>query len=94
MRHLRPVPLSPVTLHPLVNPKPQALGMPLVCRCWGTLQSIPKPVAALLKTTEPHSDSYYLLDLEGLLSRSGYTNVTTVLSDPRHRVVTATKARS
>ncbi|CAI5463792.1 unnamed protein product [Closterium sp. Yama58-4] len=54
------------------------------------IQNLPAPVAALMKSTEPHSDSYYLCNLEGMMKDLGFTHVTTVLSDPRHRTVTAT----
>lgn len=44
----------------------------------------------LIKSTEPFVDEYYLLDLEGLIRDAGFVNVTTVMTDPRHRTVTAT----
>ncbi|CAI7827946.1 unnamed protein product [Closterium sp. NIES-54] len=54
------------------------------------IQNLPTPVAALMKSTEPHLDAYYLCNVEGMMKDLGFTHVTTVLSDPRHRTVTAT----
>lgn len=43
-----------------------------------------------MKSTEPFLDEYYLTDIEKVMSEAGFINVRTVLTDPRHRTVTAT----
>lgn len=43
-----------------------------------------------MKSTEPFLDEYYLTDLERVMKETGFANVQTVLTDPRHRTVTAT----
>jgi hypothetical protein len=58
-----------------------------LCFC---LQSLPPAVFILMKSTEPHSDEYYLMDLDGAMKEIGFINVTSVLTDPRHRTVTGT----
>ncbi|XP_019107377.2 uncharacterized protein LOC104903532 isoform X2 [Beta vulgaris subsp. vulgaris] len=54
------------------------------------LQELSPVLFTLMKSTEPFLDEYYLLDLEATLSEAGFTHVHTVLTDPRHRTVTAT----
>ncbi|KAF3327101.1 Erythromycin 3''-O-methyltransferase [Carex littledalei] len=54
------------------------------------LQELSPVLFTLLKSTEPFLDEYYLLDLEETLRSAGFVNVTTMLTDPRHRTVTAT----
>lgn len=54
------------------------------------IQELSPVLFTLLKSTEPFLDEYYLLDLEETLRRAGFVNVTTMLTDPRHRTVTAT----
>ena len=44
----------------------------------------------LMRSTEPFLDEYYLNDLEATLREAGFVNVQTILTDPRHRTVTAT----
>ncbi|KAD7117309.1 hypothetical protein E3N88_04577 [Mikania micrantha] len=44
----------------------------------------------LMKSTEPFLDEYYLLDLEKTVKDAGFVNVHTILTDPRHRTLTAT----
>ncbi|KAK1413183.1 hypothetical protein QVD17_34954 [Tagetes erecta] len=44
----------------------------------------------LMKSTEPFLDEYYLLDLEKTVKEAGFINVQTILTDPRHRTLTAT----
>ncbi|CDP15914.1 unnamed protein product [Coffea canephora] len=44
----------------------------------------------LMKSTEPFLDEYYLTDLERVMREASFINVNTVLTDPRHRTVTAT----
>ena len=55
------------------------------------IQGLPPAIFTLMKSTEPWSDEYYALDLEGLLEGIGYVKVQTVESDPRHRTILATK---
>lgn len=43
-----------------------------------------------MKSTEPFLDEYYLTDLEATIKEAGFVNVQTILTDPRHRTVTAT----
>jgi hypothetical protein len=43
-----------------------------------------------MKSTEPHSDSYYSTDLEDIMRNAGLSNVQYQASDHRHRVVLGT----
>jgi hypothetical protein len=43
-----------------------------------------------MKSTEPFLDEYYLTDLEGTMREAGFVNIRTILTDPRHRTLTAT----
>ncbi|KAJ6830287.1 uncharacterized protein M6B38_353575 [Iris pallida] len=52
------------------------------------LQGLSPVLFTLLKSTEPFLDEYYLLDLEETMRATGFVNVTSVLTDPRHRTVT------
>ncbi|KAK4364054.1 hypothetical protein RND71_015412 [Anisodus tanguticus] len=54
------------------------------------LQELPPVLFTLMKSTEPFLDEYYLTDLERVMKETGFANVQTVLTDPRHRTVTAT----
>uniref|UniRef100_M1API9 CMV 1a interacting protein 1 n=1 Tax=Solanum tuberosum TaxID=4113 RepID=M1API9_SOLTU len=54
------------------------------------LQELPPVLFTLMKSTEPFLDEYYLTDLERVIKETGFANVQTVLTDPRHRTVTAT----
>ncbi|XP_016443602.1 uncharacterized protein LOC107768941 isoform X2 [Nicotiana tabacum] len=51
---------------------------------------LPPVLFTLMKSTEPFLDEYYLTDLERVMKETGFANVQTVLTDPRHRTVTAT----
>ncbi|MQL80531.1 hypothetical protein Taro_012966, partial [Colocasia esculenta] len=53
-------------------------------------REMPPVLFTLMKCTEPFLDEYYLLDLENTMREAGFVNVTTVMTDPRHRTVTAT----
>ncbi|KAL2938011.1 Demethylmenaquinone methyltransferase [Bienertia sinuspersici] len=53
-------------------------------------QELSPVLFTLMKSTEPFLDEYYLLDLEAALREAGFDHVETVLTDPRHRTVTAT----
>ncbi|XP_027185040.1 uncharacterized protein LOC113783172 [Coffea eugenioides] len=54
------------------------------------LQELSPVLFMLMKSTEPFLDEYYLTDLERVMREAGFINVNTVLTDPRHRTVTAT----
>jgi ubiquinone/menaquinone biosynthesis C-methylase UbiE len=54
------------------------------------LQELSPVLFTLMKSTEPFLDEYYMLDLEEALSQAGFVNVHSILTDPRHRTVTAT----
>lgn len=54
------------------------------------VQELPPVLFTLMKSTEPFLDEYYLTDLERVMKETGFANVQTVLTDPRHRTVTAT----
>ncbi|KAJ6859191.1 hypothetical protein NC652_041472 [Populus alba x Populus x berolinensis] len=54
------------------------------------LQEMSPVLFTLLKSTEPFLDEYHLTDLEGRMEESGFINVQTGLTDPRHRTLTAT----
>jgi len=55
------------------------------------IQNLPPVLFTLMKSTEPWSDEYYTFDLEKSLEQNGFSQVTTVASDPRHRTVLAYK---
>ncbi|PWA83931.1 S-adenosyl-L-methionine-dependent methyltransferase [Artemisia annua] len=54
------------------------------------LQELSPVLFTLMKSTEPFLDEYYLLDLEKAVKDAGFVNIQTVLTDPRHRTLTAT----
>eukprot|EP00850_Spirogloea_muscicola_P016255 SM000131S26685 [mRNA] locus=s131:65300:67379:+ [translate_table: standard] len=54
------------------------------------IQNLPPVLFTLMKSTEPYTDQYYQLDLEEAMRAIGFSNVHSVLSDPRHRTVTGT----
>ncbi|CAI9089257.1 OLC1v1023797C2 [Oldenlandia corymbosa var. corymbosa] len=54
------------------------------------LQELSPVLFTLMKSTEPFLDEYYLTDVERVMREAGFVNVTTILTDPRHRTVTAT----
>lgn len=51
------------------------------------IQGLPPVLFTLMKSTEPHSDSYYSTDVEKLMRDAGFQGVNTVEVDPRHRAV-------
>lgn len=55
------------------------------------IQNLPPVLFTLMKSTEPYSDEYYLLDFEALLAEHGFGDVHTEPSDPRHRTVLGTR---
>ncbi|KAK1385288.1 hypothetical protein POM88_023023 [Heracleum sosnowskyi] len=54
------------------------------------LQELSPVMFTLMKSTEPFLDEYYLTNLEATIKEAGFVNVQTILTDPRHRTVTAT----
>ncbi|EER95227.1 hypothetical protein BDA96_01G477400 [Sorghum bicolor] len=54
------------------------------------LQELSPVLFTLMKSTEPFLDEYYMLDLEETMRKVGFVNVCSILTDPRHRTVTAT----
>jgi ubiquinone/menaquinone biosynthesis C-methylase UbiE len=55
------------------------------------IQNLPPVLFTLMKSTEPWSDDYYTLDVEGLMQTVGFEHRVTVASDPRHRTVIGRK---
>lgn len=55
------------------------------------IQNLPPALFTLMKSTEPHTDEYYTLDIEQALRDAGFADVVSVRSDPRHRTVVARK---
>ncbi|KAH7435314.1 hypothetical protein KP509_06G059400 [Ceratopteris richardii] len=51
---------------------------------------LPPPIFTLMKASEPWMDEYYSLNLEELMYEVGFTNVKSVLTNPRHRTTTGT----
>ncbi|KAL3699931.1 hypothetical protein R1sor_017953 [Riccia sorocarpa] len=56
------------------------------------IQELPPALFMLMKSTEPWLDEYYLFDLETELGKCGFTNVRSLLTDPRHFTCTASAA--
>nr|CAB3495319.1 unnamed protein product [Digitaria exilis] len=54
------------------------------------LQELSPVLFTLMKSTEPFLDEYYMLDLEETMRQVGFINVCSILTDARHRTVTAT----
>jgi len=40
-----------------------------------------------MKSTEPHSDEYYQMDIEAAMRQAGFQSVVTKETDHRHRAV-------
>ncbi len=55
------------------------------------IQNLPPVLFTLMKSTEPWSDDYYTFDIEAALAATGFEDVTTVSTDPRHRAIAAIK---
>jgi ubiquinone/menaquinone biosynthesis C-methylase UbiE len=58
------------------------------------IQSLPPVLFTLMKSTEPWTDDYYTFDVEAALLESGFSSVSNVESDPRHRTIIAQKSVS
>ena len=55
------------------------------------IQSLPPVLFTLMKSTEPWTDDYYTFNVEEALTNTGFINVFTTESDPRHRTIVACK---
>lgn len=55
------------------------------------VRNLPPVLFTLMKSTEPYTDQYYLLDIEQLLLDAGFVQVRTESTTPRHRCFIATK---
>lgn len=55
------------------------------------IQNLPPVLFTLMKSTEPWTDDYYTFDVEAALIEAGFSAVSTVESDPRHRTLIAQK---
>ena len=56
------------------------------------IQNLPPVLFTLMKSTEPWTDDYYTFDVETALQQTGFTEITSQESDPRHRTIIARKA--
>jgi len=54
------------------------------------IQGLPPALFTLMKSTEPHSNEYYTIDIEAALRDAGFEHVHTEDTDPRHRTVLGT----
>ena len=52
-----------------------------------TIQNLPPALFTLMKSTEPHSDLYYQMDIEAAMRDAGFLYVFTKEADHRHRAV-------
>ena len=52
-----------------------------------TIQNLPPALFTLMKSTEPHSDLYYQMDIEAAMRDAGFQHVVTKEADHRHRAV-------
>ena len=57
------------------------------------IQNLPPALFTLMKSTEPHSNEYYQVDIEGMLRECGFEHVHTEQTDPRHRTVLGSLAK-
>ncbi len=55
------------------------------------IQNLPPVLFTLMKSTEPWTDDYYTFDVEAALLEAGFSCVSNVESDPRHRTLIAKK---
>jgi len=55
------------------------------------IQNLPPVLFTLMKSTEPWSDEYYMLNLEEVLQEVGFEQPVTIPSDPRHRTIISRK---
>jgi len=57
------------------------------------IQKLPPALFTLMKSTEPHSNEYYTIDVQQMLKDAGFEHVCQEQTDPRHRTVCASKKR-
>ncbi len=55
------------------------------------IQNLSPVLFTLMKSTEPWSDDYYTFDIEAALRESGFENVASAATDPRHLTLVARK---
>lgn len=55
------------------------------------IQNLPPVIFTLMKSTEPWSDDYYTFDIEAALADTGYQDINSHETDPRHRAIFARK---
>lgn len=55
------------------------------------IQKLPPALFTLMKSTEPHSNEYYTIDVQQMLTNAGFENVHQEQTDPRHRTVCGSK---
>ena len=55
------------------------------------IQKLPPALFTLMKSTEPHSNEYYTIDVQQMLRAAGFENVCQEQTDPRHRTVCGSK---
>jgi len=55
------------------------------------IRNLPPVLFTLMKSTEPYSDQYYLMELEKEFEDAGFVVETSAQTDPRHRTVVAVK---
>ncbi len=53
------------------------------------IQSLPPAIFTLMKSTEPHSDEYYVCDVEKAMRDAGFERLASAEVDPRHYAVLA-----
>ena len=58
-----------------------------ICCRSKTIQNLPPALFTLMKSTEPHSDLYYQMDIEAAMRDAGFLHVETWEADHRHRAV-------
>ena len=52
------------------------------------IQNLPPALFTLMKSTEPHSNEYYTIDIEGMLRECGFERSKEMKNtDPSHRTV-------
>jgi ubiquinone/menaquinone biosynthesis C-methylase UbiE len=55
------------------------------------IQNLPPALFTLMKSTEPWTDQYYRFNIEDTLRKTGFVDVQTYSTDPRHRAIIARK---
>lgn len=55
------------------------------------IQNLPPALFTLMKSTEPHSNEYYTIDVQQMLQDAGFEHVHQEQTDPRHRTVCGSK---